>query len=657
MGMREPITSLEDPVDQKQRAPHETRLFIFRIVIFVAFALLAGQLWRLQIVEGKQHREYADNNRFREVPLPPTRGVIYDRSGILLVRNMPSYAVSIVPADLPQEPAVVFRRVGRLLHLDPNVIAERVEAPPAGKNVASAFTPVTLAQNVDEQTAFLIMERHLDLPGVHVDVQPIREYLDGPLTSHVLGFLGQISAEQFAKLKDDPKHGYEINDQIGQAGVELTFESDLRGQPGRKQMEVNAAGREVNVLRVDPPGMGHNLRLTLDLALQQKATEILQTSLDRYGSASAVALDPRNGQVLALVHLPSYDNNLFAKGISQNDYNHLIEDPRRPLVDGALSSAYSPGSTFMVVTAVAGLAEKVVEPQTRLDCNGKLVVPNLFDSALSAEYPDTAAHGAQDVVSALADSCRVYFYQVGGGAPKGEWKGLGPSRLADYARLLGFGQPSGIDLPGEVAGVVPSPEWKEETYKEEWVAADTYNMAIGLGAILTTPLQMANAMAAIANGGTLYRPQIVLEVLDSEGQVVRPYVPQVIRSLPVDAATLEPVRAGLVASLGWGRTPYGTYYTGAIPLRLQGIDVAGKAGTGEHMGSDGKLTSHGWFVAFAPADKPRIALAVFVERGTGPEEAARAAMEILSAYLGAPIQEGQPSTGMQTGSATRSGLR
>ena len=639
MGMTEPITSLEDPIDEIERAPHETRLLTLRLIMVMAFALLAGQLWRLQVLEGEQHRQHADNNRFRQVLLPPTRGVIYDRSGILLVRNMPSYTVSIVPADLSKEADLVYKRLGRLLGLDPKLIAERVEPPPAGKRDSNAFVPVALAENVDEQTAFVIMERHLDLPGVHVDVQPIREYLDGPLTAHILGFVGRISAEQYERLKDDPVHRYGINDQIGQMGVELTFEAELRGRPGSKQMEVNAAGREVNVLSVDSPGPGHNLRLTIDLTLQQKAAEVLEADLDRYRSASLVALDPRNGQVLALVHLPSYDNNLFAQGISQEDYNRLLQDPRRPMVNGALAAAYAPGSTFMLVTAAAGLAEQVIEPDTKIACEGKLVVPNLYDSALSAEYPCWKEHGQQDVVSALADSCQVFFYQVGGGAPKGEWEGLGPDRLANYARLFGFGQATGIDLPAEAVGMVPSAEWKEETFKEEWYSSDTYSMAIGLGAMTATPLQMANAVATLANDGTLYRPQLVLEVVDSEGQVLRPYLPQVIRELPLDSNSLEAVREGMRASLGWGHTRYGTYYDGVFSgSRLAGVEVAGKAGTAEHVGPDGRLVTHGWVVAFAPADQPRIALALLLEQGDG-SQAATAALEVLSSYLGAPIEE------------------
>jgi penicillin-binding protein 2 len=271
---------------------------------------------------------------------------------------------------------------------------------------------------------------------------------------------------------------------------------------------------------------------------------------------------------------------------------------------------------------------------------------------MKTEYPDVQAHGAQDLVSALADSCNVYFYQLGGGEVNGRWQGLGPERLANLARMLGLGQITGIDLPGEMPGLIPSPDWKQETYKEDWTASDTYSMAIGQGSLAVTPLQMANAVAAIANGGTLYRPQLVLEVLDSEGQVVKPYTAQVIRKLPVDSQTLEPVRLGMQASMLRGKSPYGTTYVGTSSASvLNGVDVAGKAGTGEHGPADaqGNLINHGWFIAFAPAEDPRIAIAVFVERGKGADDAAKAGMDILSSYFGAETQAGLPGEEVKEG--------
>lgn len=639
----EPITSLEEPLEEPQEDPHRPRLNLFRAAAVLGFLLLVAQLWRLQIVQGEEYRQRAHYNRFRALTITASRGVIYDRSGIQLVRNIPSYAITIIPADLPADPEPVFQRLGLLLKMPAQDIRKLVTPAPQGERLTNDFTPVLIKANVGTEIAFVVEERHLDLPGVHVDVQPIREYLDGPLMAHILGYVGRITKEQYDTLKGDTEKNYGLNDYLGQTGVEDSYEAELRGRPGEKRLIVDSTGREVQTIDILPPQGGLNLRLTIDLALQREITKILSQDIERYGSASAIAIDPRNGQVLAMVHLPTYDNNLFARGISQEEYEALISDPRHPLLNGAISGAYPPGSSFKIVTAAGALQEQVVQPWTKLlDDKGFIAVPNQYDPSIVTIFSDWAAHGEQDIISAIANSCNVYFYQIGGGDPKGEWDGLGVERLSAYARLFGMGEPTGIDLPNEAAGVIPTPKWKRENYKEAWYKGDTYNMAIGQGFVTITPLQLLNALVAIANGGTLYRPQVVLEVTDDRGNVLQPFRPQVIRAVPVSRQYLEVIQQGLRAGMLIGRTPYGTQYTGtSYTAEVPGARMAGKTGTAEYgvANEEGKLPTHGWFVAFAPVEEPVFAVVVFVERGRGAQDAAALAAKIVRYYFAIPEEK------------------
>jgi len=634
----EPITSLNDPLDsgdedeEEEKKPTPTRVGVMSAVLLLALAVLVVQLYRLQIAQGADYRDQADNNRFRLVTIAAPRGVIYDRHRAVLARNRPSYSVGFVPADLPtgSARAAVLQRLADILGMPPAQLDRDVQDDPTNE---FTFTPVK--DNLPQAVAFQIEERHLDLPGVQVQPQPIRDYTMGAITAPILGFVGRISSDQYDRLKDDPVHRYRPVDTIGQVGIELAFENELRGTPGQEQMEVDATGREVRSLGITAPTPGHNLVLTIDSGLQQEIAEVLTEGLTRYQTASAVAIDPRNGQVLAMVSLPSYDDNLFASGISQADYQKLIQDPRHPLVNQAIGAAYPPGATFQVITATAALETGVITPTTKIDCAGYISVPNRYDPTVLTRLLDRKAFGPQDVESALADSCNVFFYQVGGGDPNGSSNGLGIDALSKYARLFGLGDPSGIDLAGEVGGLVPSVRWKRQTLNQEWVPMDTYQAAVGQGYVSVTPLQMANVAAAIANGGTLYRPQLVLQTLDTQGNVVSNYQSDVTRQLSVKPEYLARVRQGMIDALGSGQTDQGTSYDGVAKLAEVPKFSAGAIVGSPEFGtpdSKGNLPTHGWFVGFAPTDHPNIALAVFLERGSGPGDAARVAEQILTYY-------------------------
>src|SRR5579883_1850880 len=508
----EPITSLNDPIDEddeieeeEDRKPGEARVSALGILVLLAITVLIVQLYRLQIINGADYRSQADNNRFRLETIPAPRGVIYDRRHEVLARNHPSYSVGIVGADLPSGEArvQVLQRLADLLGSPADKLIQQAQSANE-----TQFTFVPLATNVSQQVAFEVEERHLDLPGVHVQIEPIREYTLGAVMAPILGYVGRISDAQYQRLKDDPTQRYSPQDTIGQVGIERTFETQLRGQPGQEQMEVDATGRRVRSLGVSNPIPGDNLILTIDSHLQKKITDILSSGLSRYQVAAAVAIDPRNGQVLSLVSVPSYDDNLFAAGISDADYRRLLNDPQKPLLNEAISGLYPPGAAFHVVTAIAGLQTGVITPTTTIDCPGFITVPNRFDPTVGTRLSDAKAYGMQDVESAIADSCNVFFYVVGGGDPEGTRNGLGIDGIGQYARMFGLGQTTGIDLLGEEDGFVPSVRWKRQTLNQDWVPMDTYQAAVGQGYLTVTPLQMANLAAAIANGGTLYRPKL-----------------------------------------------------------------------------------------------------------------------------------------------------
>jgi penicillin-binding protein 2 len=643
--------------------PPNIKVIIFRAFVVVAFAALAFQTWQLQIVQGDEYAEMAAGNRFRLKSIDAPRGVIYDREGRLLAGNVPSFAVSIVPADLPEEDEDrVLQYLSTLLDVpisssdvsryetedvDRSSLAgaEGYEPEPQLKERLEAgrdapFTPVRVKSNVARETAFIIEEQRLELPGVIVEIEPLREYISGTLLAHITGYVGHIPEQELDSYVGDGDSDYDTNDIVGLTGVELTYEDELRGQKGQSHVEVDVTGREIQTIgtQVDPVP-GNNLVLTLDADLQAAITEILERGIRDAGSESGVvvAMDPRNGEILAMVSLPSYDANLFIGGIAEEDYALLSDDPRHPLVNHAISGQYPPGSTFKVVTAAAGLEQGTVTRSTTIFCPGTIWIPHRFapdDPELAQPFNCwlKTGHGAISMVEAIAQSCDIYFGVLGGGY--GEFEGIGQAALAQYALYFGLGEPTGVDLPGETAGLVPEETWKRLTYGETWVTGDTYNAAIGQGFILTTPLQILNATAAVANGGELYRPQAVREIRDADGNVVRAFTPHLIRSVPVSDENLAMVREGMRAAVTHGT---------AMSANLGGVVVAGKTGTAEFPGQrdwEGNLPTHAWFTAFAPYDDPEIALVVFVEGGgEGSLVSVPMAAEILSYYFDLPVAD------------------
>jgi len=691
-------TGQEEPLENTSA---NGRLLVIKIVVGLILVAFAARLWQLQILQGDTYKVQSESNLLTVIDVEAPRGLIYARNGELLARNAPSYRVSIVPAFLPNDEAdemAVYRRLSELLDIPASgkieaavqdvpelptqalatvqtlPVLERltVLGPLLERRVALApqeydlgiremvdqvrgfrdFKAHVIAEGVDRETALIIAEESLQLPGVRVQLVPSREYPTAALTSHIVGYTGGIPEDQAEAYQ---AQGYIPGvDIIGFTGIEAYYEDTLRGEKGARYVEEDVNGQVLRELESTDPLAGNNVVLTLDLGLQQYITQRLQQALASPTIHSqrgvVIAMNPQNGQILAMVSLPAFDNNLFSDGISPQEYlvyQQWEKDPYKPLLNHALGDRLPPGSIFKIIPAAAALQEGVLDRNTRIVGEGRIVIPNKYypnDPGRAQEFvcwiwlSQRGAHGSLNIVEGLAHSCDIFFYKVGGGFEETHFEGLGIDRLSTYIRLFGLGEPTGIDIPGEVAGTAPESfrTWKRLTYGESWSTGDTYNLSIGQGYLEATPLQMLNATAAVANGGALYRPQLLFKVTDQQGNLVQDFQPQVIRYLPIDLTHLATVREGMESAV-----VYGT----ATDAQVEGIRVAGKTGTAEYWCPDDEQKAgicqrsepkptHAWFTAFAPVERPEIALVVYVYNGgEGSQTAVPIAQDILQWYF------------------------
>jgi len=417
-----------------------------------------------------------------------------------------------------------------------------------------------------------------------------------------------------------------LNDQVGKMGIEADYEDVLRGKPGKELAEVDATGRQLDVLDAQAARPGQSVYLTIDLELQREATEALREYMGSSENATAVVMDVHSGEVLAMVSLPDFDNNLFSRAISQQELDELLSRPGKPLVNHAIAEMYAPGSTFKTITGLAALQEGVARTDTVITSKGYITVENEYDPNVVYYFRDWAALGAMDFYRGVAMSSDVYFYYLAGGKADEGFRGLGEERLAQYARAFGLGQLTGVDLPGESPGIVPDARWKEENWGETWYVGDTYSFGIGQGYLAVTPLQLVNAVATIANGGELLRPRLVKEIEDDHGNTVAAFGPEVRSQVPVNPDYLAVMREAMRQS-----ADYGVANSAAVP----GLAIGGKTGTAEfgEQHADGKYDTHGWFVGFAPFEDPEIAVVVFVQRGGGFQNAGPVAARIFDYYF------------------------
>jgi penicillin-binding protein 2 len=644
------------------------------LLILGIFGALGLRLWNLQFVRGDYYRERATWQSTRLISVYAARGIVYDSNGTPLVRNVPSFDVVVIPAYLPagdddafeiasDEAENVLIRLAILLNMPYTTVGSSIgEDDPSpglrdilrntlrdwdGNQVpfANYHRPVVVAESVDRDTALLVMQQALLLPGVLVEVKPVRDYPYGSLASQILGYLLPIpgeAEEEYKALGYDP-----FTDRIGRAGVEATYEEMLRGQKGQQIIEEDVMGRIVRVVEeLAEPVPGRNVHLTLDLELQRFVEGALQAGMERPNVNSprgvAIVMNPQTGEILALVSLPTYDNNLFTHGISALDWDRLASNPHRPTLNHAISDRLVPGSVFKIVVASAALQEGVLTPRTRLTCPGRIVVPNRYspnDPGLAQPFYcwNKSGHGWLDVVGGIAHSCDIFFYKTGGGFEETGFEGLGVSRIAHYAELFGFGEPTGVELPYDIGGLVPTADWKRLTHSESWSTGDTYNLSIGQGFLTVTPLQMLNAANVVANEGTLYRPRIVHHVTDAEGNVVQPFEPEIIRTLPISPENWSLVQQGME-----GAVLYGT----SQRAQIEGVRVAGKTGTAQFCddimcGVGFEAPEHAWFIAYASreeAEEPEVSVVVFIYNGgEGTVAAVPVAHDILEHYFGLDV--------------------
>jgi penicillin-binding protein 2 len=555
-----------------------SRYVVFALAVILGVGTLTARLFYLQISNGTEFSAISNRQRTVLEAIPATRGYMYDRNGRLLVTNVPTFAVKVRPADLPNSMRDrVVARLAALLSMDPADINATIDGNPG-----STFDLVRIAQDVDRETAQLISEASFELPGVEVAVEARRKYTDGPLMAHLLGYTGPVSAEEIADLRDD---GYLPDDLIGKMGLEAQYEKELRGTYGAQSVARDATGRRTQVLQtVSDQVPGASLTLTIDTRAQRNAQRALKWAMKEIGMTRGVviAMNPQSGEILAMVSLPTYDNNLFARGISADAYEKLLKNKDKPLLNHAIQAHYAPGSTYKLVTGTGGLADREITASTRL-----MTKPYLTLGDTKFYEWNRRGWGLCDIYCGFGHSSDTFFYQVAGM--------LGIDRLGYWAHQYGFGAPTGVDLPGEVAGIVPTNAWKQEALGAEVFPGETYQAGIGQGYDAVTPLQLINAFAALANGGTLYQPQIVREIIGPDGEVVRPFERKILRKLDVKPSVLRTMRNAARETVLLRHT----YNLVDLPIK-----IAGKSGTAEFGTPDskGRLPYSSFFVGFTPKD-------------------------------------------------------
>ena len=576
------------------------RLDFLGYLVILVIAVLIGRAGYLQIYEGEYYARLAEGNRIRIIPTMAPRGTFFDRNGELLVQNRPGFAVSLMPVMTKIDP-VVIQRLSELLKVPVEDINKKIEAH-------TGFDPIRIKADVLPDIVTIIEEQKDNYPGVVIEVQPIRDYMNKEEAAHTYGYVSEINDMELEKKKDE---GYKSGDIIGKFGLEKIYDKELRGENGGQQVEVDVTGKPVQILGIKPPVPGADLYLTIDKNLQTAAEKAVdeQLKLIHANAAAVVCLNPQTGEVLAMVSRPAFDPNLFAHGISTKDWNKLNTNPYHPMDNKAITGEYPPGSTFKIITGTAALTEGVVTPsELIMDSGHHWIIPK--------GNAEGEALGLINFQQAMAHSDNVYFYEMG--------NRLGIDRLEKYARMFGLGKTTGIDLPYESDGLVANRRYKEKNFEDgDWYLSETFDAAIGQGFNLVTPLQAAMIMGEIAADGKRYKPHLVNRIVGPDGKTIKEFKPELLSTLDVRPDVISLVQAGL-----HDVTKYGT---AASIFRGFPIEIAGKTGTAENPhGRD-----HGWFVAYGPFASPDIVVAVVVEQGGfGSQSAVPIGRKILEAWFG-----------------------
>ena len=612
------LRQANEPRKQKQ-------IIILSCFVAAIFFLLLTRLWYLQIVKAEDFQSKSESNRLRLVPVAASRGTIFDRNGKVLVSNRPSFSVAVIPQEVKDRDALL-SQLSAYLQIDRAELLEKWEK---GKGRAR-YHPIVLASGITRDQLELLEENRLWLPGLEIEIKPVRQYEVGVLASHLLGYIGEISDDE---LKSGAYAGYNPGDYLGKSGIERSWERLLHGRDGGRQIEVDARGRILRTISENAPVVGSSLVLTIDAELQKRTEESFGEQ-----AGAAVVIDVNTGEILAFASNPDFDPALFAGRMPPDTWKQYLEDKRHPLENKALKGQYPPGSTFKIITALAGLEEGLINERTSVVCKGTYTVGgNKFGCW------ERKGHGTVNLKRALKESCDVYFYQLG--------EKLGIDKIAAYSRALALGAPMGVGLDNEKGGLIPTTEWKEKRHKKKWFQGDTLPAAIGQGYVLMTPIQLASMIASVASDGIVYRPHLIKRVIDQDGRVLQEFKPEVIARPRISARSFSLVKEGLSAVVNEGGGTGGR-------ARLYQVRVAGKTGTSQVVklrdrkgGIPYQYRDHALFVAFAPYEKPEVAVAVVVEHGEhGGSAAAPIAGNILRAYF-----EGKGTTGKPVRDSARTG--
>lgn len=674
------------------------RIYLFYLGLIGASLGLVARLFVLQVLDQPQYAAEALENRVSRVSDPAPRGIIYDRRGVPLVLNVPSFNIVVVPANLPDSEArteAIYQRLAELLDMPLTVPGSSAQAPctaGAGPNATRGvrdlveegagfrpFDPVKIGCDVPKELALVVREERAQLPGVDVQVEPLRQYPTGELTAALVGYMAPLPSPDDAPLT----YHYFVSrgflpgrDRYGVAGLEASMQDTLAGQNGSSLVEKDVGGQTLRVLGVETPTVpGSNIQMTIDARLQSatwaaltQRINFVNDYLDRQEvfAGVAIVMNPNTGEILSMVSWPTYDNNRFARFIEPDYYNALSNDPFYPLLNHAVNIVYPPGSVFKIVTATGVLEEGLIDPQRTLQDPGKITIRDQYFPADLGRARDFVCwnregHGAVDFVTGIAQSCNVYFYKIGGGYADERVEGLGIDRLGKWMRLFGFGEPTHVELPGELAGFIPSPDWKRITWGESWSTGDTYNAVIGQGYVHVTPLQMLNAYNAIINGGWLFQPTLIDKILDGEGNVITDTQPVLLHPerLPVGDETLDLVRQGMRMAVVDGTLSGDLNIFGEIGVPIldvsEDLHVAGKTGTAEYCDAfawprgwciPGQFPTHSWTALYAPYEDPEVSVIVFVYHGgEGSRMAAPIAGNILRAYFELKTLDAQGGSG------------
>ncbi|MCX6810573.1 MAG: penicillin-binding protein 2, partial [Candidatus Berkelbacteria bacterium] len=606
----------QSKIDEHQQKGSFSLVKIFLIIIFL---LLASRLFFLQVISASKNQSLALGNSIRPRSILSSRGVITDSNGIWLARNKPSFALGVYPSDIPKKSfdrQIFYQKLAEISGISADEIKTKIEA-----NGLTSIELVVIKANLPRDEALILQEDVKGLPGVVVDARAVREYKSDFGLSHILGYTGLISDDELTNNPD-----YLRNEDTGKSGLEKIYQDELRGTPGVVQVEVDSHGtviKTLNDITNRQPEMGDNLTLNIDCNLQQVMASELAKGIANSGTGSTsgtvIAMNPQTGAVLGMVSQPYYDGNIFEGQLNKDAYQKLLADPNFPLLNRATMGIYPSGSVIKIVMAAAGINEGVISPNTSIETPPAITIGDY-------NFPDWKYHtGMTDVERAIAESNDIFFYALAGGYDK--IKGLGVDKIDKYLSLFGFGSKTGIDLPSEATGLVPTPAWKKQTRGEGWYIGDTYHLGIGQGDLLVTPLQMLGALSAISNGGNIITPQLVKEITNSDGKIIKTFIPQIRKQNIVSAASITTVQAGMrqavTSSSGSGRL-------------LQNLPVtsAAKTGTAQFMNNQ---KEHAWFEAYAPYDNPQIAIMVMIEGGgEGYTASEPVADDILQYYFSQP---------------------